>query len=287
MEPPAGWWNCNNSFPVPRLAPAPGPPQARLHPHQNRRHHQLPAQGFSAFFSEQHAFPASFWLVFQPTLPGFRGILRSSKVEKKRSSPPYASRSSFLKSNNHPEGCFMTEDKRRILEPDSLEPWLCDLWQVTSLSSNFLICKMRMLALTAQGFKEINMQDANQGRAEFSRETQAGQDTFLCFLRTSTFSFWDLKNHKPNRVYSTGSSSCCDSVVKWGRAHPPNSSRGLCQPEEDVSFLFQREQRTQAKAVRQGPQTGGSWTDLCRPISSTVSLFRLGCGLRGWLVELA
>ena len=112
VEPPAGWWNCNNSFPVPHLAPAPGPPQVRLHPHQNSHHHQLPVQVFSAFFSEQHAFPASSWLVFQPTLPGLRGILRSSKVEKKRSSPPYVSRSSFLKSNNHPEECFLTEDRR-------------------------------------------------------------------------------------------------------------------------------------------------------------------------------
>ena len=56
VEPPAGWWNCNNSFPVPRLAPAPGPPQVKLHPHQNR-HHQLPAQVFSAFFSEQPSLP--------------------------------------------------------------------------------------------------------------------------------------------------------------------------------------------------------------------------------------
>ena len=79
VEPPAGWWNCNNSFPVPRLAPAPGPPQVKLHPHQNRHHHQLPAQVFSAFFSEQHAFPASSWLFFQPTLPGLRGILRSEE----------------------------------------------------------------------------------------------------------------------------------------------------------------------------------------------------------------
>lgn len=111
-EPPAGWRNCNNSFPVPPLAPVPGPPQVRLHPYRNRHHHQLPAQVLSAFFSEQHAFPASSWLVFQPTLPGLRGILSSSKVEKTRASLPYVSRSSFLKSNNHPEGCFLTEDRR-------------------------------------------------------------------------------------------------------------------------------------------------------------------------------
>ena len=46
------------------------------------------------------------------------------------------------------------------------------------------------------------MQDANQGRAEFSRETQAGKDTFLYagFLHGSacpmfTKEFWPKKAH--------------------------------------------------------------------------------------------
>ena len=65
VESPAGPWNHKNPFPVPVLVPAPGPPQTRLCPHKNYpppTHPQLPPQVFSAFLSEQHAFPASSWL---------------------------------------------------------------------------------------------------------------------------------------------------------------------------------------------------------------------------------
>ena len=65
------------------------------------------------------------WL-FSPSCLEYSGILCSSKVEKRRSSPPYVYL--FLNSDNHPAGGFLTEERRCILETDRLEPCLCDLW---------------------------------------------------------------------------------------------------------------------------------------------------------------
>lgn len=121
----AGPWNHNNPFPVPILVPAPGPPQTRLCPHEN----YLPPSSHPRCFqpSFQNSMPSLLhpgWL-FSPSCLEYSGILSSSKVEKRRSSPPYVYL--FLNSDNHPERGFLTEERRCILETDRLEHCLCEL----------------------------------------------------------------------------------------------------------------------------------------------------------------
>ena len=129
VESPAGPWNHKNPFPVPVLVPAPGPPQTRLCPHKNYPPPPTPSSHPRCFQpSFQNSMPSLLrpgWL-FSPSCLEYSGILCSSKVEKRRSSPPYVYL--FLNSDNHPAGGFLTEERRCILETDRLEPCLCDLW---------------------------------------------------------------------------------------------------------------------------------------------------------------